>query len=65
MVGSAANPLRFVRAIGPKPSNGNGRNGGDEVEPSEQAALRLTDVSQGVYAHAVAASGLGKPGMQV
>lgn len=61
----AEDPLRFVQAVGPSPINGNGGRGDSGEEPPEQAALKLTDVSQGVYAHVVAASGLGKPGMQV
>ena len=61
----AEDPLRFVQAVGPPPINGTGGKGDSGDNPSEQAALKLTDVSQGVYAHVVAASGLGKPGMQV
>ena len=61
----AEDPLRFVQAVGPSPINGNDGKGDGGEEPPEQTALKLTDVSQGVYAHVVAASGLGKPGMQV
>ena len=56
----AEDPLRFVQAT----STGGGRsgNGGD---PDPQLILDVSDVSQGLYAHVVAASGLGKPGLQV
>lgn len=59
----AEDPARFVRAYdgpGPPPV------GPDPLEPPvTQHDLELADVSQGVYAHVVAASGLGKPGLQV
>ncbi len=59
----AEDPVRFVRAyegpdtppVGPDPPE----------PPVIQPGLKLADVSQGVYAHVVAASGLGKPGLQV
>ena len=34
-------------------------------DPVDQPELALADVSQGVYAHVVASSGLGRPGLQV
>ena len=59
----AEDPARFVRAydapdtppVGPDPPE----------PPVIQPGLKLAEVSQGVYAHVVAASGLGKPGLQV
>ena len=57
----AEDPARYVRAYegpGPDPP----LPGPEQVI---QAGLKLADVSQGVYAHVVAASGLGKPGLQV
>ena len=58
----AEDPLRFVQAStttpgGVRPGGNGGTNG--------QILLDLADVSQGLYAHVVAASGLGKPGLQV
>ncbi len=61
----AEDPARFVKTYEgsspdpPLPPN---------AAPPEQViqpGLKLADVSQGVYAHVVAASGLGKPGLQV
>ena len=64
----AEDPARFVRVTGTEPVNeGNGTDGaggggnGNVGHPE----LQLADVSQGVYAHVVAASGLGRPGLQV
>ena len=57
----AENPLRFVQASSTTPNRKNGGGG----ETKEQFLLDLSDVSQGVYAHVVASSGLGKPGLQV
>ncbi len=54
----AEEPLRFVQAT---VTSGGGGNG----EPDSQFLLDLSDVSRGIYAHVVAASGLGKPGLQV
>ena len=59
----AEDPARFVRAYeGPGPVPPVEEPGPD---PVIQPDLQLADVSQGVYAHVVAASGLGKPGLQV
>ncbi len=57
----AEDPLRFVQTSATGPETGatvTPENGG-------QYFLDLQDVSQAVYAHVVAASGLGKPGLQV
>ena len=57
----AEDPARFVRAY-----EGPGPGPGPTPPPTViQPDLKLADVSQGVYAHVVAASGLGKPGLQV
>ena len=60
----AEDTARFVRAYestvapGKLPAN-------RPDAPVHQPELALADVSRGVYAHVVAASGLGKPGLQV
>ena len=54
----AEEPLRFVQATVTSGGGGNGK-------PDSQFLLDLSDVSRGIYAHVVAASGLGKPGLQV
>ena len=60
----AEDPARFVRTYeGPRPDPPLPPHPppGPDIQPD----LQLADVSQGVYAHVVAASGLGKPGLQV
>ena len=59
----AEDPLRFVQAN--QTSSGPGTGGGDGGD--DQIVLPLStleDVSQNIYAHVVAASGLGTPGLQ-
>ena len=58
----AESPLRFVKV---HETSGPGGGGGDPEPLAEQGVLDLKQVSDGVYAHVVAASGLGKPGLQV
>lgn len=59
----AEDPLRFVQGT---TAGGGQRNGGGGADgEGEQILINLADVSQGLYAHVVAASGLGKPGLQV
>ena len=58
----AEDPLRFVTVHETPPPNGGGGNGGDE---DLQEVLDLRDVSAGLYAQVVAASGLGRPGLMV
>ena len=61
----AEDPLRFVMVHETPPPNGrNGRNGGDADEDLQET-LDLRDVSDGLYAQVVAASGLGRPGLMV
>ena len=55
----AEDPLRFVQARQTSRLGG----GGDKQMELELSALE--DVSQNIYAHVVAASGLGTPGLQV
>ena len=55
-------PLRFVKV---HETSRPGSGGGDSEVLPEQGVLDLKHVSDGVYAHVVAASGLGKPGLQV
>ena len=52
-------PLQFVQTV-----QTTRRDRGDRKDPSRQLVINLADASQGVYAHVVAASGLGKPGLQ-
>ncbi len=56
----AEEPLRFVQAYG---TGTNGRGNGDGGA-AEQVALDIEDVSPGLFAQVVAASGLGKPGLR-
>ena len=61
----AEDPLRFVMVHETGTTNGrNGRNGGD-VDEDLQETLDLRDVSDGLFAQVVAASGLGRPGLMV
>ncbi len=57
----AEDPLRFVKVYESTPPNG----GGDPDPDWQQEALALQEASQGIYAHVVKASGLGKPGLLV
>jgi len=58
-------PLRFVQANQTSSRKGS-RRGGDGGDDQMLLPLStLEDVSQSIYAHVVAASGLGTPGMQV
>ena len=56
----AEEPLRFVQAYG---TGTNGRGNGDGGA-AEQVVLDIEDVSPGLFAQVVAASGLGKPGLR-
>lgn len=56
----AEEPLRFVQAYGTK-INGRGNGGGGDAV---QVILDIEDVSPGLFAQVVAASGLGKPGLR-
>ena len=57
----AEDPLRFVKVYESTPPNG-----GDGTNPDwQQETLALQEASQGIYAHVVKASGLGKPGLLV
>ncbi len=53
--------IRFGSCRSPPPGDGLH----DEGEPYGQLTLELSDVSQGLYTHVVAAFGLGKPGVQI
>ena len=58
----AEDPLRFVTVHEAVPTNGgNGHDGEEDL----QERLDLRDVSAGLYAQVVAASGLGRPGLMV
>ena len=58
----AEDPLRFVTVHEtPTPNGGGGNGGGEDL----QEVLDLRDVSAGLYAQVVAASGLGRPGLMV
>ena len=57
----AEEPLRFVQAYETKKINGSGNGGGDDAV---QVVLDIEDVSPGLFAQVVAASGLGKPGLR-
>ena len=59
----AEDPLRFVRVD--ETTTGGGGNGGGGGDPDLQETLDLRDVSAGLYAQVVAASGLGRPGLMV
>ncbi|MCY4572782.1 MAG: DEAD/DEAH box helicase family protein [Gemmatimonadetes bacterium] len=56
----AEDSARFVQASVVGPGAGDGR----DDDEGGQVLLDLSDASQGIYAHVVAASGLGKPGLQ-
>ena len=60
----AREPARFVKVFGlnPSPSNGDGINGESD---HLQLAFDLKNADPGIFAHVVAASGLGQPGRLV
>ncbi len=58
----AEDPLRFVMVHESVPTNG---DNGHDSEEDLQETLDLRDVSEGLYAQVVAASGLGRPGLMV
>ena len=63
----AEDPLRFVHVSTTNEGGGAGGSGGGGATGGDDGQIRidLDGAMEGLYAHVVAASGLGKPGLQV
>ena len=61
----AEDPLRFVKVYGTKKLGGGGSEKAPSAKQTVQELLDFEEVTDGLYAQVVAASGLGEPGLQV